>query len=206
MKKTADLLINTLENWVGVKSHKFIIDNYNKQRPLPRNYRVKYDDQWCATGLSSAIILCEMEDIIGTECSCGQFIEIFKRKDIWIEDGSITPKRGDIILYNWDDGTQPNDGWAEHIGIVIKVYDNKIKVLECNYRGSVGYRTIQVGWGYIRGYARPKYEKNLLSNEAVAKEVIYGLWGNGVERRIALTEAGYDYQQVQSIVNRMLRG
>lgn len=204
--KTADLLIDCLENWVGVKSHKFIIDNYNKQNPLPRGYRVKYDDQWCATGLSAAILSCEMEDMIGTECSCGQFIEIFKSKNIWIEDGSITPKRGDIILYNWDDCTQPNDGWAEHIGVVTKVYDNKICVIECNYRGSVGYRTIQVGWGYIRGYARPNYEKNLKSDEVIAKEVIYGLWGNGMERRIALAEAGYDYQKVQSIVNRMLRG
>lgn len=204
--KTADLLIDTLENWVGITSHKFIIDNYNKQRHLPRNYRVRYDDQWCATGLSAAILACEMEDLIGTECSCGQFIEIFKRKGIWIEDGSITPKRGDIILYNWDDGTQPNDGWAEHIGVVTKVYDGKMCVIECNYKGGVGYRTIQVGWGYIRGYGRPNYEKLLRSDEEIAKEVIHGLWGNGLERRIALAEAGYDYQKVQSIVNRMLRG
>ena len=204
--KTADLLIDCLENWVGVKSHKFIIDNYNKQVPLPRGYRVRYDDQWCATGLSAAILACEMEDLIGTECSCGQFIEIFKRKNIWIEDGSITPKRGDIILYNWDDRTQPNDGWAEHIGVVTKVYDGKMCVIECNYKGSVGYRTIQVGWGYIRGYARPNYDKNLRSDEEIAKEVIHGLWGNGMERRIALAKAGYDYQKVQSIVNRMLRG
>lgn len=203
--KTADLLIGCLEDWVGIKTNKTIIDNYNKQNPLPRGYKVKYNDQWCATGLSSAIILCEMEDMIGTECSCGQFIEIFKKKGIWIEDGSITPKRGDIILYNWDDGTQPNDGWAEHIGIVTRVSGGKITVLECNYRGSVGYRTIQVGWGYIRGYARPLYEKLLKSDEMIAKEVILGLWGNGMERKLALADAGYDYQKVQSIVNRMLR-
>lgn len=202
--KTANRLIEQLEKWVDIKNHKPIIDVYNTLTPLPRGYKVSYNDQWCATGLSAAIILTDMEDIIGTECSCGQFIEIFKRKDIWIEDGSITPKRGDIILYNWDDGVQPNDGWAEHIGIVTKVANNKITVLECNYRNSVGYRTIQVGWGYIRGYGRPNYEVDIPTNEELADQVIKGLWGNGTARKIALAEAGYDYSAIQKIVNQKL--
>lgn len=39
------------------------------------------------------------------------------------------------------------------------------------------------------------------SVEEIAKEVIKGLWGNGEQRRKRLTEAGYDYTEVQSIVN-----
>lgn len=202
--KTANRLIEQLEKWVDIKNHKPIIDVYNTLTPLPRGYKVSYKDQWCATGLSAAIILTDMEDIIGTECSCGQFIEIFKRKGIWIEDGTITPKRGDIILYNWEDGVQPNDGWAEHIGIVTKVANNKITVLECNYRNSVGYRTIQLGWGYIRGYGRPNYEVDSPTNEELADQVIQGLWGNGLARKLALTEAGYNYSAIQKIVNQKL--
>lgn len=39
----------------------------------------------------------------------------------------------------------------------------------------------------------------------VVTEVIMGLWGNGTERKIRLTNAGYDYNTVQKEVNRRLR-
>lgn len=39
------------------------------------------------------------------------------------------------------------------------------------------------------------------SNEEIAQEVIAGKWGNGEERKQRLTEAGYDYQAIQDIVN-----
>lgn len=44
------------------------------------------------------------------------------------------------------------------------------------------------------------------SNEEVAREVIRGDWGNGDERKRRLSEAGYDYSSVQSIVNQILSG
>ena len=86
--------------------------------------------------------------------------KIFKRAGIWLEDGTITPKPGDIIVYNWDQKTQPNDGYADHIGIVESVSGNTITTIEGNYKDSVGRRTIAVGNGQIRGYARPKYAKS----------------------------------------------
>ncbi|WP_455223605.1 N-acetylmuramoyl-L-alanine amidase [Granulicatella sp.] len=44
------------------------------------------------------------------------------------------------------------------------------------------------------------------SNEEVAREVIQGIWGNGEERFERLTDAGYDANYIQEIVNRMLNG
>lgn len=41
------------------------------------------------------------------------------------------------------------------------------------------------------------------SNEEIAREVIEGKWGNGVERKSRLTAAGYDYAEVQKIVNKL---
>lgn len=43
------------------------------------------------------------------------------------------------------------------------------------------------------------------SNEEIAKEVLAGKWGNGAERKSRLTQAGYDYKTVQSIVNKLVR-
>ena len=40
--------------------------------------------------------------------------------------------------------------------------------------------------------------------EDVAKEVIQGLWGNGLTRKNKLTKAGYDYDAVQKQVNALL--
>lgn len=46
---------------------------------------------------------------------------------------------------------------------------------------------------------------NKKSNEKIANEVIQGLWGNGADRKERLQAAGYDYNAIQSIVNRKLR-
>ncbi len=44
------------------------------------------------------------------------------------------------------------------------------------------------------------------SNEIIASEVIAGLWGNGAERKQRLSDAGYNYQTIQAIVNKTLKG
>ena len=43
------------------------------------------------------------------------------------------------------------------------------------------------------------------SVEEVAKEVIRGNWGNGQERKDKLTAAGYNYDEVQAMVNQLLK-
>ena len=75
-------------------------------------------------------------------------------------------------------------------------------------------RTINVGWGYIRGFARPKYtvvETPVTpvakkSVDTIAREVIRGMWGNGAARKSALTKAGYDYNAVQKKVDELCSG
>ena len=42
------------------------------------------------------------------------------------------------------------------------------------------------------------------SNLEIAKEILEGKWGNGADRRQRLTEAGYNYEDVQGIVNALL--
>ena len=43
------------------------------------------------------------------------------------------------------------------------------------------------------------------SVDEVAREVIQGKWGNGAERKKRLTEAGYDYNEVQKCVNALMK-
>ena len=44
------------------------------------------------------------------------------------------------------------------------------------------------------------------SNGEIAKEVVAGKWGNGNARKTALTKAGYDYNTIQTLVNKLLKG
>ncbi len=56
--------------------------------------------------------------------------------------------------------------------------------------------------GYSKGTAPVTPVKpSKKSNEEIANEVINGLWGNGDDRKARLTNAGYDYNTIQAIVN-----
>lgn len=215
MSCAASKLIAIAQKWVGYseKNGKFkeILNVYNSHTPLARGYKIKTTDEWCAAFVSACAIKAGATDIIGTEVSCNKFIEIFKKFGIWIEDGTVKPQVGDIILFNWDDKTQPNDGNADHIGLVEQQYGSTIVCIEGNKGEAVARRTINVGWGYIRGFARPKYDTETStvstkkkSVDTIAREVIRGAWGSGAVRKNALTKAGYDYAEVQKKVNELM--
>ena len=53
----------------------------------------------------------------------------------------------------------------------------------------------------IRG-SKPEPKKTVVE---LAKEVINGIWGNGVDRKKKLNEAGYDAKEVQDKVNDLLK-
>lgn len=172
---TAGKILDIYRSWLGYSEangkYKKIVDLYNAHKPLARGYAVRYSDSWCDTCLSAAFIKAGAVNLIGgTECGVEEHIKIFKKAGIWIEDGTITPKPGDIIVYNWDQKTQPNDGYSDHIGIVESVSGNMITTIEGNYKDAVGRRVIPVGWGYIRGYAKPRYAAETQQGNANAAE------------------------------------
>lgn len=157
MGTTASQIINVAKDFLGTKegssNHKHILDTYNAHKPLARGYKVKLADSWCATFISFLAIKCGATDIIPTEVSCGEMITLLKKKGIWEENDNITPKKGYIIMYDWD----KKDAWPDHVGIVESVSSNTITVIEGNKSDSVSRRTIGIGDPSIRGYGKPKY-------------------------------------------------
>lgn len=154
--------VDTLRGWIGGKEgggiHKRIIDTYNSLRPLPRDYAVTYTDAWCAAAVSAGAIEAGLTDIIPRECSCTRMIERFKSIGRWMEDDGYVPQPGDVIFYDWNDsGKGDCTGSPEHVGVVEKVVDNLITVIEGNYHDAVGRRNITVNNRYIRGYGLPDY-------------------------------------------------
>lgn len=211
MSKYASKVVEQAKAWLGYNeadgSHKKIIDVYNTQKPLPRSYPVKYSDQWCATFVSAVAVKLGYTDIMPTECSCYYMIEKYKKLGCWVEDDSRVPSPGDIIFYDWDDnGVGDTKGDAEHVGIVEKVVNSKITVIEGNYKNAVTRREIAVNGRYIRGYGVPKYDKEIVQKKTiteVAKEVMNGKYGNGSVRVNKLKAEGYDPDAVQTEVNRL---
>ena len=175
MSCTRSQMVAQARSWLGCKesngSHKKIIDVYNSHKPRARGYKLKYTDAWCSGFASACAIACKATDIIPTEVGCGKHIALFQKKGIWVENDAYVPLPGDYIFYDWDDsGKGDNKGGSDHVGIVEKVVDGKITVIEGNYSNSVKRRTLKVNGKNIRGFGVPKYDEEAPVVEAPKDE------------------------------------
>ena len=115
-------------------------------------------------------------------------------------------RMGDLILFDWDN-TNVND--ADHIGFIVErnpdgsyiTVEGNTSLTNNSNGGEVMERRRST---CIRAIIRPRYSEPDKSIEDVAREVIAGEWGNGDDRKERLTAAGYDYDEVQDEVNRLL--
>lgn len=109
-------------------------------------------------------------------------------------------KIGDHVIFStcYKSSTAPNNEaiGASHMtrnhGTITKIVNAKNPYLLDN-------GLCWVNDGDIRGYYT-----NKKSNEQIAREVIQGLWGNGQDRRKRLSQAGYNPDTIQALVNKMM--
>ncbi|MDR1059962.1 MAG: CHAP domain-containing protein [Clostridiales bacterium] len=155
--------VKAAREWLGKKesdgSHSAIIDLYNAHTPLPRGYKVRYTDAWCATYVSAVFIKLGYTDIAPPECSCTRMIDLYKAIGAWQEDESVTPQIGDVAFYDWQDSTAAGDnrGAPDHVGIVAAASGGMLTVIEGNYGGAVKERVLQANGRYLRGFGQPAY-------------------------------------------------
>lgn len=180
----------------GDKRHKEIIDYYNTYiKPLPRGYRMKYSDNWCACFVSVIQAKTGVKNPL-YECSCRIMLNNAKKAKQTITE----PKIDDLIFYDWK-----NNGTVDHIGIITDIKGDTLYVIEGNYSKSVKIRTISKNDKQIESYARLKPITDVKQSDdliKIAKDVINGKYGVGQTRINAL---GDKYKEVQAIVNDMLR-
>lgn len=157
-------LVDTAEQWLGCSeadgTHRVIVDRYNAQDPLPRDYALTYEDNWCAAFGTAAALEAGFGDIIPAECSCEQQIGLFQELGRWEENDCYLPRPGDYIYYVWDEWRQEDcTAWANHVGIVADTFGPVIKVIEGNKDDQVTYRYILLNHITIRGYGLPDYSQ-----------------------------------------------
>lgn len=216
-------VVNLVNSWEGRNeadgTHKYIVDIYNSHLPHPRNTKMQYNWAWCTCTWSALAVKLGYTNIMPIEISCYYIIEEAKKMGCWQENDAHIPGLGDGVLYDWDDsGVGDNTGNPDHIGTVI--YVNKesgyMVVMEGNYSNAVKKRTIMINGRFIRGFICPKYTGNgaelppaqsgRKDIKTVAREVIAGQWGNGDARKKNIEAAGYNYKEVQDMVNQILNG
>lgn len=126
-----------------------------------------------------------------------------------------TGQPGDIIFLNSN----------KHVGLIEKVENGKYITIEGNKSNKVAQGSYGVSSSTVYGICRPDWsaisQQPPVSAPApapaqpsgytdqeikVAKDVIKGKYGNGQTRRNNLKKAGYDYNRIQGLVNKILKG
>ena len=213
-------IINVAKSYIGTaggsNNHADILHFFNSVKP--QGYTAHNNDPWCSEFVSAcAIQAFGKKDAITffpLSASCPRMIVEAKAKSIWVERDSYIPEKGDFILYDWSDsGKGDNKTSPDHVGIVEKVKDGTITVIEGNMgsgKGKVGRRSVKINGRYIRGFVTPHYERIKIktyhkTDTEIVKEVLSGEWGNGAVRKNALTASGYDYTNIQKEVTRIMK-
>ena len=196
-------VVETIKALAGDAGHKKILEVYNAQETLPRGYKMKYSDAWCAATVSAVFLMHGWNGV--AECSCGQMIEKAKKLGIWVESDDYRPAAGDIIMYDWQDsGVGDNKGVPDHTGIVLDVTGETMYVREGNKDKTKGNRVMRLNSRYIRGYIVPPYEKakSIYTEDTKLKvlvdDILAGRLGNGELRKDNI------YNVIQGLVNERL--
>ena len=129
-----------------------VVDIYNSYVPHPRGYIVKYEDQLCATFISSIFIALQWTSIVPPECGARQLyrnMEALGRAEL---NKKRVPNVGDLIFF----GNSAKASGIQHVGIVQEVKNNK-QIYYYDLTGVVGRHTCPVGYAWVMGYAYPDY-------------------------------------------------
>ena len=200
--RSRQVYVDKIMSWLGChegdSTHKYIIDTYNNHKPLAQNYKVKYTDPWCATTVSAAAIECGYTDIIPTECSCNRMIALAQKMGIWQENDAYVPKKGDIVLYDWqDNGVGDNKGVPDHVGVVVyDAKDGKFQVVEGNKNDGVNLRNMSVNGKYIRGFICPQFDDKAVESKPAAKKTV-----GGSPRPPKKYQWGIDVSEYQGVID-----
>ena len=152
--KEAVKWLGTME---GTIEHKKIVDGYNSQNKLPRGYKLKYSDPWCAGFISFLGIALDISHVILPEVGCGEMINKYRKAGRWQEADDYKPKPGDIWMADWDAKKGACTGAPDHVELVEWCDGKNIGLIGGNSDNRVKRRTIPVEYIYTRGFCLPDY-------------------------------------------------
>ena len=154
----AGTFISYLGTVEGSEKHLELIARYNANPRLPRGYRMRAGDSWCAAAPSAVALQLRLEDYIYPECSCPEMIRLYQNRGRWQEADGCLPRTGDLVMYDWeDDGVGDNQGGADHVGVVVEAAPDRMLIVEGNRGHRVGLRELRPDARSIRGFCCPDF-------------------------------------------------
>ena len=172
-------------------------------------YPVFYDVEGKMITVNDRVTLTE---IVKTFCSlveaAGYWVGIYSSESFFnseMNDGELT--RYSHWVARWGKSKPaPTSGAETQMwqfgGETNLIRSNKINGQTCDQDYCYVDYPVKIKAAGLNGYAKGSNSAPAKkSNEEIASEVISGKWGNGAERKEKLTKAGYNYSEIQSIVN-----
>lgn len=98
--------------------------------------------------------------------------------------------------------------WIAHYTNAVDKYKGEYDMWQASSKGKINgiYGNVDINYLYKIYNSNQSQNTNLQkTNEEIANEVIEGKWNNGEQRKILLSNAGYNYNEVQSIVNKIMK-
>lgn len=205
------MIVNIASEYLGANkaTKQKIMDYYNVHIfPLvepSRKYHIQPNDDWCMCFCS---VVAHKAGIMRFpwEVSTYYALQLLEaRGDAFTN--SHDAKRGDLVFFDWTGSGTPN-----HVGFIVSVDSDAITTIEGNKGDTVDVRTVNHTSRALLAFApvgealavdpiqRARVE--FARVEAIAWDVIRGVYGDGDVRREAL---GSDYSAVQSMVNQLLK-
>ena len=165
-KEIRQKVVDTASSWLGTREntakHQEMLSIYNAQRPLPRGWKMKVTDFWCAAFVSTVSLQCGLRDIMPTECGCPGMVRLYQALGRWVEDDAYIPSPADVVFYDWQDSatnyaTTDNLGQSDHVGIVLDCDGQNMTIIEGNNANAVNKRVLAVNDQFIRGFGIPDF-------------------------------------------------
>jgi lysozyme family protein len=109
---------------------------------------------WCCEKAGLNIPVKTPGDADGyTFALCEAWQQWAKRNGFWVEGGStVVPRKGDIVLFDWDGASRPDNDWEDHIGFVVRDAGPEVDCAEGNVNDATAFkrRAKSLIQGYIR--------------------------------------------------------
>ena len=130
----------------------FIVDEQGNRQGYTRYgawWRASYSG-WCAMYVSFCLNYAGVPECrVPREANCQYWVRDLKEKGLYDDAADGEPEVGDLIFFDWD-----GRGSAGHMGIVSKVEDSKVMVIEGNHLKPVCEREYDLSLESICGYGR----------------------------------------------------
>lgn len=190
-QKEADYFLAYCKKYIGKAV--LVLDWEAKNNPL---FGVK-DLEWCLQWCSYVQKKTGIKPLIYIQKSA---MDAVKKSGygLWIAQYSDDVETG-YQEHPWNEGAY---------NCLIRQYTSAGKL--SGYSGSLDLNKAYISaasWNKRAGKAKKTSASTTVkkSVNTLAKEVLAGKWGNGADRKSRLTKAGYDYNKVQSAVNKLVK-